>query len=61
MIYGQVPERPNGLGCKPSGSAFRGSNPRLPTIAYTSAVAGKPARYRYDLRGVIDKTAERTQ
>jgi hypothetical protein len=33
---GGVPERPKGTGCKPVGSAFRGSNPRAPIIIITS-------------------------
>ena len=28
---GEVPERPNGAGCKPVGVAYVGSNPSLPT------------------------------
>src|SRR5215207_1935936 len=33
---GGVPERPKGTGCKPVGSAFRGSNPLAPTSQFAS-------------------------
>src|SRR5215211_2771310 len=33
---GGVPERPKGTGCKPVGSAFRGSNPLAPTSQFGS-------------------------
>ena len=40
---GQVPEWPNGTGCKPVGLAYGGSNPSLPTKALMAEQADAPA------------------
>ena len=36
-LYGEVPEWPNGAGCKPVGNAYDGSNPSLPTLSIKDA------------------------
>src|SRR6188474_2658085 len=41
---GGVPEWPKGTGCKPVGSAFRGSNPLSPTSHLRAWASERPAR-----------------
>ena len=36
LTKGEVPEWPNGAGCKPAGVAYGGSNPSLPTCAHVA-------------------------
>src|SRR3954452_18121017 len=52
---GGVPERPKGTGCKPVGSAYRGSNPlspitRLPRLRRGSSDADAAGRVRQATR-----------